>query len=70
MTPSRELIQEIYIRICKDSGFKMDYIQAAILTANVLNADKYVTHALEVWSAIGSFSLMEEIATGKHPVTK
>ena len=55
----RKLKQDTFIRVCKDSGWHMDYIQAAILAAKVLGC-----HPLEVWIAFSSFDQMEQIAKG------
>lgn len=58
--PSRKQIQEVYIRICKDSGYKLGATHAAKLAASVLKI-----HPLEVWVAMSSFDTMEAYAEGK-----
>lgn len=62
---TREQIQQFYIRVCRDSGFRLDYIQAAILTSRVIGCS-----ALEIWLAFSSLGVMEEVAKGLHPSTK
>ena len=62
MDDTRNLKQDAYIRICKDSDFQLDYLNAAILTAKVIGC-----HPLEVWMAL-DFYYMQKIATGNHPV--
>ena len=61
--PDRKTVQNLYIRICKDSGFYLNYIGAAILTGKVLNISP-----IEVWCHMGSFDTMQRIAKGTHPV--
>lgn len=58
---SREYIQKAYIRVCGDSNFKMEMIQAAHFTAKLLGIS-----AIEVWVAL-TFAEMERIASGLHP---
>ena len=62
MKPDRKLVQDIYIRICRDSGFQLGYVEAAKLAANVGGF-----HPLDVADALG-IANMHEIATGRHPV--
>ncbi len=64
MDDTRKLRQDVYIRVCKDSGYKLDSIQAATLAGKVLGC-----HPLEIWTAM-DFDLMERIANGTHPVCK
>lgn len=58
----RVAIQRFYIRVCKDSGFGLDSIRAATLTAQAFRCSP-----LEVWLAMPSLDVMDEIAAGKHP---
>lgn len=60
----RKLHQQVFIRICRDSLFKMDYVQAAHLSAQMLRS-----HPLLIWVALG-LSNMERIANGTHPCLK
>lgn len=60
---SRETKQDLFIRTCRDSGFRLDAIDAAIITANAIGC-----HPLEIWTAMPSLSVMEKIAKGNHPV--
>lgn len=61
----RELLQKIYIRICKDSGFQLDWYKACWLAAKVAGR-----HPIEMWQAMPSLGVMEEIAAGTHPVVR
>lgn len=63
MKPDRKFIQDTYIRVCVDSGFRLEYIEAAKFVASLLKI-----HPIEVWVAMGYMDRMEEIATGRHPV--
>jgi len=62
MNPNRKLKQEVYIRICQDSGWQLDYIEAAKLAGKVLTC-----HPFEVYNAFGDMSNMQKVATGEHP---
>lgn len=57
----RNLHQRVYIRVCRDSLFKLDYVQAAHLSAQILRS-----HPLLFWAALGSDN-MQRIANGTHP---
>lgn len=59
----RKLIQDLYIRVCKDSGWKLPSDRAAKLTADTLGIS-----ALDVALSMPYLSVMEEIATGRHSV--
>lgn len=61
---SAETIQQVYIRVCRDSGFKLDWIRATNLTASIVGK-----HPMDVWIAIGTIDVMEAIAQGEHPAT-
>ena len=61
----RKTIQDIYIRVCKDSEFEMEYIQVAIFVAGLLNITPF-----EVYAAFGDLRTMGEVASGIHPATK
>ena len=59
----REYVQKLYIRVCRDSRFLMDYIQAVHFVAQILN-----THALVIWTTMAlDFDTMKSIAAGTHP---
>ena len=60
----REYIQQIFIRIARDSKFKMDAIEVAKMTANLAKV-----HPIEVMGAFG-FDNMNAVANGTHPVVK
>jgi hypothetical protein len=59
---TREAIQDMFIRTCRDSGFSMDWVRAAQFTADVLKINP-----LQVWLAMPSADVLEEIAAGTHP---
>jgi hypothetical protein len=60
--PSRELLQSLFIRVCRESGFKLDSVTAATLVAKTLGVSP-----LEIWVAMPSLTVMDEIAAGTHP---
>jgi hypothetical protein len=62
MNPERKLKQEVFIRVCKDSGFMLSSTDAAILAAKVLKCNP-----IEIMIAL-DFDLMNRIASGEHPV--
>jgi len=59
---TREEIQNIYIRICRDSGWRLSHTSAAILSAKVIGL-----HPLEIWCQFSDMDVMERIAKGEHP---
>jgi len=59
---ARKLKQDVFIRVCKDSGFKLTWTNAAILAGNMLNCSP-----LEIWMTM-DMQTMEKIAAGEHPV--
>lgn len=59
---ARDTIQQLFIRLCRDSGFRLDGVRAARLTAAVLGI-----HPLDVWLAMPCLDVMNDIAAGKHP---
>lgn len=61
-THDRATVVRLYARLCRDSGFRLDYIQAAILLAKMLGC-----HPLEIWMTIGDFDNMQRVANGTHP---
>ena len=66
MTPmmAREGVQRVFVRVCKDSGFKLDMVRAAQLSAKVIGCSP-----LSIWMTMDT-QTMSEIASGKHPTTK
>lgn len=64
MLLDRKTIQDVYIRVCKDSGFGLDMFMAAKIAADTLNIS-----SLEIGFAFGMDTL-EKIAKGEHPVCK
>ena len=60
---TRKQIQDLFVRCCRDSNWTGDAIKMAIFTANILKIDP-----LEVWLAMPSLSVMEDIANHNHPV--
>ena len=63
MDSDRKLKQDLYIRVCKDSGWQLEYIQAAKLVGKILNC-----HPFEVYAAFGDMDNMQKVAAGEHPV--
>ena len=61
----RKLTQDVFVRVCRDSGFTIDATRAAIIAAQMLNK-----HPLEVWLAMPSLDVMDEIAAGRHAAAK
>lgn len=61
----RKLIQDVYIRVCRDSGFRESFTRAAKITATLLGI-----HPLQVWVAFGRLETMEEVAAGTHPAVR
>ena len=62
MDNDRKLKQDLYIRACKDSGWQLDYIEAAKLVGKIFNC-----HPFEVYAAFGDMSNMQKVAKGEHP---
>ena len=60
MADDRALKQEMFIRVCKDSGFRMEPVKAAQFSAQVLEC-----HPLEILFALG-WDNMVRIADGSH----
>lgn len=60
--PVERLHQKVFVRICKDSKYEMEYIEAVQFAAKVLDV-----HPLLLASSIG-FDNMERISKGKHPI--
>jgi hypothetical protein len=62
---TKEQIRQLYIRVCRDSGFRMDMFRAAAFAGAVGGF-----HAMDVWLAMPSLQVMEQIADGTHPAVK
>lgn len=58
----RKDIVTLYTRVCHDSGFRLDFAEAAKITAKVIGINP-----LEIWIAVGDMKTMQEIADGSHP---
>lgn len=58
----RKKIQDLYIRVCRDSGWQFDYLDAAKFAAKVGGF-----HPMDVWLAMPDLSTMRKIAQGNHP---
>jgi hypothetical protein len=54
--------QKFFIRVCRDSGFKLDAINAAGIAAQAIGCSP-----LQIWVAVGSLDTMDAIASGNHP---
>jgi hypothetical protein len=57
-------IQKMYVRVCRDSGFRMETARAAHFTAQLLDVS-----ALDVWFALG-LDNMERIAGGTRGIIR
>lgn len=60
----REHIQQIFIRIARDSKFEIDAFEVAKMTASLAEV-----HPLEVMGSFG-FDNMIAVANGTHPIVK
>lgn len=58
----RETIQQVYIRVCRDSGFQLGMDRACQLAARIVGK-----HPLDIWLAMPGLNVMFEIAAGTHP---
>lgn len=61
----RKLVQQVFIRICRDSRFKIGVVRAASLTARTLGC-----HPLEIWLAMPDWNTMDLISVGMHPAAR
>lgn len=62
----RKFAQDVYVRVCRDSGFSMGFAEACHLTAQLLQIS-----TMELWVRMGlTIAVMDEIATGVHPICK
>lgn len=61
----RALIQNTFIRVARDSRFRMDPYEVSHFVARLLNIS-----ALEVAFAFSDLQLMESVARGDHPAAK
>lgn len=59
---TRDDYQRYFIRVCKDSGYRMESIKAANFAGKVLGVSP-----LEFWIAFGDLKVMDQIAGGEHP---
>jgi hypothetical protein len=59
---TRELWRQVFIRVCRDSGFQLSFERACRLTGQIVG-----THPLLVWSAFPCMEVMQAIAAGEHP---
>jgi hypothetical protein len=64
MNNDRELIKQLYFRICRDSGYRLSYLQVAAMVSEMMNLGS----PLIVWCQFNGIAQMEEIANGKHPI--
>lgn len=58
----RETMQQVYIRVCRDSGFQLDMHRAAALAAKIVGK-----HPIDIWCSMPGLDVMAEIAAGTHP---
>lgn len=62
MPHERKTVQDVFVRVCRDSGFTLGSVQAANVAARALKC-----HPLQVWLAMPELAVMDEIAAGRHP---
>src|SRR5690606_21862357 len=60
--PSRQQIQRLFIRVCRDSGFALETAHAAAIAARAAGISP-----IGIWIAIGALRTMDRIASGEHP---
>lgn len=58
----RREMQQLFIRVCRDSGFRLDAVAAAQLAARASGCSP-----LDFWIAVGDLATMDAIASGGHP---
>lgn len=58
----RETIQNLFMRVARDSGFRMPATQVARFTAKALSISP-----IAVWGAFADIDQMREVAAGNHP---
>lgn len=62
---ARTTLQQLFIRVCRDSGFRLEATRAAVLAARAAGR-----HPLEIWMALPSLDVMAQIAAGTHPAAR
>lgn len=66
MDAGRQKYQDLFIKVCKDSGFTLDMYRAAALVGAVFG-----TTALDVYCKMDvGLDTMIQIANGTHPVVQ
>lgn len=60
-----ELLQTLYIRMCRDSHFGLKAASAATIVGSMLGISP-----LEVWIAMPSLDDMDRVASGQHACLK
>jgi hypothetical protein len=65
MQHTRKHIQDVFIRIARDSGFSLSGTDVAIFAGQLLNCSPFT-----VYAAFGSFDTMNTVADGTHPIHK
>ena len=58
---NRKLKQDLYVRVCKDYGWQIDYIEAAKLVSRILKCNPF-----DVYDVFGDFDTMHKISKGEH----
>jgi hypothetical protein len=58
----REIRQQAFIRVCRDSGFSLEASRAANIAAKVVGR-----HPLDIWTAFSGLDVMDRIASGDYP---
>lgn len=62
---TRHEIQRLYVRVCRDSGYRLPYDRAAALVSGMMGRH---SSPLEIWLQFPSVATMIEIAEGRHPI--
>jgi hypothetical protein len=57
----RKAITDLHVRVCRDSGYRLESVRAAHFVADLLKMS-----ALEVWIAMGSLDVTQRVADGTH----
>lgn len=62
----RKFAQDVYLRVCRDSGFQLDMFAAANLAAGVMKIS-----TMELWVRMDiPIAVMDQIAQGIHAICR
>ena len=65
MSESPETVRQAYIRVCRDSGFKIPFDEAAAFIGCMFGMS-----AIQIWACFPYLEDMRRIADGTHEVLK